>query len=244
MTTTTTRTLAFVLAAAATMFVASAANAVNINLNIVNGADQAGLDGPAGGLGETWNQESTTSAAGLLDTGGGATGVGYTSGGTSWGGPDTWDSPTLGLIRDGLRNFDTSTTNAQNLHINGLTPGELYDVWIASANTLSSQRSQGEWTMVNATSSTSVQTVDNTASINGATWELGNNYVVFEDVVVDGAGEIVLTGHARRDNTFDTRLPLNGFQLREVVASVPEPSTFFLASLGLTAFAFRRRRRR
>ncbi|NQT40060.1 MAG: PEP-CTERM sorting domain-containing protein [Planctomycetes bacterium] len=213
-----------------------------LNVNIYRPDPQTGLVGPAGGLGETWNQLNTNSANGLLDSDGAVTSAGYTS--TNLGGPDQWGTPSLGLIASGLRNFDTGANNSQQFVINGLTEGDLYDVWIASANVNNGQRSQGEWTMINPTTSAAVQTADNTGGINGDTWELGNNYLLFENVVVDASGEIVLDGHARRDNSFDTRLPLNGFQLTRIAAAVPEPSTFLLGCLGLLGLCVLRRRRR
>lgn len=244
------RTLALFLSTTAAMFIAvPAASALTINMNIINNNNTnvipaASLVGPAGGLGQTWNQFATTSANNLLDFAGVATAVDYTSGGTSWGGPDSWGNPALGVIRDGLRNFDTSTNNSQNLQIKSLTPGTLFDLYLVSANVLSSQRSQGEWTMLNPTSSPTVQTVDNTAAINGSTWVLGNNYVLFQNVAVDLNGEIRLTGKARRDNAFDTRLPLNGFQLVqvEVQAAIPEPATATLGLLSVAGLIMRRRR--
>lgn len=258
MMTTRTRTLAFIFAATFTMLVAApAANASDINVSIlrtVTSGPQAGLFGPAGGLGETWNQPSTSSASGLLDTGGIATSVGYSS--TSLGGPDTWGTPTLGVLRDGLRNFNTNPGNSQQLVINGLTVGDLYDVWLASANILNTnipnfanQRSNGEWSTPNTTTTAGPQSVDNRFAVNGSTWVEGNNYVLFEDVEADASGEIVLDGFSINGQPdFDVRLPLNGFQIREVVAATatPEPSAFALSALGLFSMGFigwRRRRR-
>ena len=216
-----------------------------INVNIYNPDPQTGLVGPAGGLGETWNQFNTTSASGLLDSTGAATTVGFTT--TNLHGPWDWGSPSLGLIAAGRPNFDTGPNNSQQFVINGLAEGDLYDLWLASANCDSNQRSQGEWTMLNPTTSAMVQTADNTGGINGDTWELGNNYVLYENVVVDANGEIVLTGHARRDTQYDTRLPLNGFQLVAVPekGDIPEPATMCalgLAVAGLGGYVRRRRK--
>ena len=217
-----------------------------LNVNIYAGSAQTGLVGPAGGFGETWNQFNTTSASGLVDSDGAATSAGYTS--TNLHGPWNWGNPSLGLIASGAANFDTGANNSQRFVINGLTEGDVFDLWIASANVNNGQRSQGEWTMINPTTSATVQTADNTGGINGDTWELGNNYLLFENVVVDANGEIVLTGHARRDNSYDTRLPINGFQLTRIPAAqgdIPEPATMALlglAACGLGGYVKRRKR--
>ncbi len=241
----------FVFACLAAVLVASPANGVTINLNIYNPGtglpNPTLLTGPAGGLGEYWNQDDSTTAFFLLDSTGGATGAGYTSSGTGWGGPDSWSNPSLTVLRDGLRNFDTSATNSQQLVINGLTAGDVYDVWIASANTLGSQRSSGEWWTPNTTTTVGNQLVENIADLNGTSWVQGNNYVLFENVVVDANGHLVFDGHALRDNAYDTRLPLSGFQLVSVEAPlVPEPGALVLLSsglLGVFVVAARRHRR-
>jgi hypothetical protein len=58
------------------------------------------------------------------------------------------------------------------------------------------------------------QTVDNRASQNSTSWERGNNYVLFEDVVPDASGNITVNGYAITEQpTYDIRLAFNGFQL-------------------------------
>lgn len=208
---------------------------INVNMYASNGGDQdpedpATLVGPAGGLGETWNQFNTTTGSALLSATGDTTSVGYTNNvGSGW----AWGNPELNLLDAGKAPFDASFLQTHT--ITGLTPGSVYDVWVASANTLSSQQSEGEWSTPNNTDSPSIQPISNVGAINGSTWEYGNNYVLFEKVEVDSNGHIVLNGQGLNGY----RLPLSGFQL---TYPIPEPSTAILAGLGLVALCFRRRK--
>jgi autotransporter-associated beta strand protein len=180
-----------------------------INLNIDNAA-KTGLFGPAGGLDAIWNRTAATSAVNLFHASGPRTTVGFSSSGTSWGGPDAWGSPTLQILALGLRNFDTSVTNSQQLVIDGLTSGSKYDLYIASAN-CSDQMSRGVWSTPNVTTTAGDQPCDNSGGINGATWVEGNNYVAFKNVEADVDGKIIVNGHSLDGY----RLPLSGFQLTD-----------------------------
>ncbi|MCX6874469.1 MAG: hypothetical protein NTW21_11795, partial [Verrucomicrobia bacterium] len=188
-----------------------------VYVNIDN-ANQTGLVGPAGGLGETWNQQlggTASSASALLDSGGVVTSVGYSS--SNLGGPDPWGNPNLKLLAVGLRNFDTGTGNSQQLVINNLTAGKPYDVWLASAN-MSDQRHNGVWSTTNVTDVPGDHPCGNTAGANGDTWVEANNYVLFSNTVAAGDGTITFNGHSISVAGFDCRLPLNGFQLVEVTS--------------------------
>jgi len=178
---------------------------INMNIDYVT---WPGLVGPAGGLGTTWNTSSTFSGSGLLDSTGFATGVGYTSSASIWGGPDQWNYPSLLMLLRGLRNFDISESNGQQLIITGLAVNKRYDLYIASAN-CSDQNSKGVWTTLNDTTTPGDHPCDNTGGINGDTWVEGNNYVAFKDVKPDGSGQIIVNGHSLDGY----RLPLNGFQI-------------------------------
>ena len=109
--------------------------------------------------------------------------------------------------------------------ITGLDSAKTYDLYIASAILISSnQCSRGEWSTTNTTSTVGSQAVDNRENENGSTWVRGNNYVLFEDVVPDGSGNITVNGFAITEQpTYDIRLPLNGFQLVESVATASAP---------------------
>jgi len=165
-----------------------------INVNIDNTA-RAGLVGPAGGLAYTWNTLASGSASALLNNAGAATGVGYTSGGTAWGGPDSWGSPALVMLTQGYRNFDTSATNSQYL-INNNLPSRKYNVFIASEICLDAGVSSGVWSTTNTTTTVGGQSVSHTGGVNSTTWVQGVNYVLFENVVPDSSGNITLNGHS------------------------------------------------
>ena len=243
------RPLALFLSTTLALFIAApAAQALTVNLNIFNAGNTnvipaASLVGTAGGLGQTWNQRSTsTSVTTLLDAAGLPTSVGYTT--TNLGGPDTWGNPVLGILRDGLRNFNTAVGNSQQLVINGLTPGEVFDVWLVSANlTPSNQRNNGQWSTTNVTTTVGPQTADNTLNQNGTTFVQGNNFVFFDNVVANASGQMVFNGFSiNQAPTFDNRLPLNGFQFRTNVVIIPEPATAALGLFSVAGLMLRRRR--
>ena len=191
----------------------AAATTMAINVDIDNTV-RAGLVGPIGGLGAVWNTKATSSATNLLHSSGPPTTVGYTS--TNLGGPDEWGTPSLVMLRQGLRNFDTSPTNSQQLVINGLDPAKTYDLYIASGN-LGGQGHNGVWATTNTTTTPGDHPCGNTTDLNGSTWVVGNNYVVFRAVVPDGSGKITVNGRSIAVPGFDCRLPMSGFQLIESV---------------------------
>jgi hypothetical protein len=105
-----------------------------------------------------------------------------------------------------LRNFGKGTAN--QLVFSGLTTDDVYDVYVASTQG-NAEAGKGDWSTPNTTSTVGAQSVDSSATLNITTWERGNNFVLFENVVVDGNGKIVLNGQAAAGY----RLPVNGFQL-------------------------------
>jgi autotransporter-associated beta strand protein len=195
----------------------AAATTMAINVDIDNTV-RSGLNGPIGGLGTVWNTKATSSATNLLHASGPPTTVGYTS--TNLGGPDEWGTPSLVMLQQGLRNFDTSPTNSQQLVINGLSSETTYDLYIASAN-IGGQRHNGVWSTTNTTTTPGDHPCGNTDIANGSTWVEGNNYVVFRAVVPDGSGRITVNGRSIAVPGFDCRLPMSGFQLVESSGSGP-----------------------
>ncbi len=191
---------------------------VTVNLvastGIINVSYEAGsipaassLVGPAGGSGQTWNQPTTTSGSGLLDSVGTATSVGWSN--TNMDGIDNWGNPALTMLTSGMRNFARDGTfRSQQFVINGLTVGAYYNVWIASQQP-NGEKAKGDWSTPNTTSTVGSQPIDATIAQNTSTWEAGNNYVYFDHVLVDSLGKIVLNGIAAPEY----RLPVNGFQI-------------------------------
>ncbi len=161
------------------------------------------LTGPAGGLGETWNQVTVNNASGLLDSVGVPTTVSFT---VNTDGLDKWNTGSLQMLWSGLRNFGKGTAN--QMVISGLTSGDLYNVYIASTQG-NGEAGKGDWSTSNTTSSVGAQSVDSSVSLNTTTWVQGNNYALLENVVVDTNGKITLNGQAAAG----FRLPVNGFQL-------------------------------
>jgi len=209
---------------------ATAANAEIINVNMYASSgnpqpylpqDAATLEGPAGGLGETWNQFNTKSASGLLDSTGAATSVGFVNNvGSGWlrSGGDL----TMLLAERALFGKGGDTTHT----INGLTAGGLYNVWIASSvtNAYDPEAGHGEWSTSNPTSTAGVQAISN-FDLNANTWEYGNNYVLFKNVEADTNGEITFLGDATDAGEIESglayRLGLSGFQIETVDMTAP-----------------------
>ena len=179
---------------------------VNFTDTLGNFEDPATLVGPAGGSGETWTQIRAASGSNLLASDGTATGVSVT---TAY--PECRQRSTTGLVMlfDGLTEFGKGLS--RSVTISGLAPGSLYDLYLASTAAFAdaSERANGTFSMTNATGTAGGQTIDQSVAANTTTWEQGNNYVLFESVVVDGNGQIKLTAA----DTSGFRLPLNGFQL-------------------------------
>lgn len=204
--------------------------AINVDLDTVV---QPGLVGPVGGLGAVWNTIATaeygplsfpnlqthygagTAASGPVTTVGvNFPNTGDLAGGGLTRGVDSWGSPSLLILKSGNANFSVDANNGQRFVITGLNPAKTYDLHIASAN-CSGQNSQGVWYTANTTSSLASQGCGNVGNVNGSSWVLGNNNVLFEDVVPNVSGNITIDGYG----TGGYRLPLSGFQLVEVPAA-------------------------
>jgi hypothetical protein len=196
------------------------------------------LEGPAGGLGTQWNQFADDDSAGtLVDSTGAATTVAFTTNFSEGRSGGAGNTP---MLRSTLTDF--GRVQSRTLTITGLDPGGLYDLWLASYrdSTAARERTAGQWTLVNPTTSASAQDIDNRSGRNGATFVLNYNYAVWEDVQADGSGQIVVNGKGfglvdGYDD--DYRLGLSGIQIQ----NIPEPGS--LALLGLAGLVLLRRRR-
>ena len=224
------------LSVLATLALAQAASAVTINYSVEGSPPTAastlfGPNGVAAGT-QTWNQSGAQSVTGLLDAAGATTLVNLNLAVSASFGVDDWGIPgPLPLLNYSTRDFNTDPGNFVTMTLSGLTIGDTYDVWVASGRYATVT---GGWTTTNTTSTLGTQLIDNSALNNpGAVWTQGNNYVFFDDVVVNGSGQLVMTGVS----TGGTRLPFSGFQ----VVQVPEPSAALLGGLGVLALLRRRR---
>jgi hypothetical protein len=180
-----------------------------------------GLLGPGGGLGTTWNQTNVDSGSNLKDSTGATTGVGFTLGnyGDGW----LWGAPALGVLHGGRARFSIDTNALHSFTLTGLSSGAACNVWIASANCDSGQKSAGTWATTNTTTSPSSQFVSNVGGVNGTTWQPGNNCALFEQVVPDGTGKISFTARDGTVGGTNYRFPLSGFQLL-VFGTNPPPA--------------------
>jgi hypothetical protein len=220
-----------------TLTVVDPASPIMINVNL-DAVVQPVLVGPVGGLGEVWNTYNApygggaiaalqthygegTAASGPVTTVGVSTpyypgNEDLTGGGLVWGTDENGNGPaSLNMLKAGTANFQIADTNRQRFVITGLNPAKTYDLYIASANCIPSQKSRGVWYTANTTSTPGNKACDNTAGIISDSWVLGNNYQIFGDVVPDVNGKITIDGYS----SGGYRLPLNGFQLVEVPAA-------------------------
>ena len=159
------------------------------------------LQGPAGGLATTWNARCLLDGA-LKDSAGNDTGVNFTAAGT---GPcgDWWCD--LELLTGGL--YDEGGGSLPVV-ITGLDSIKTYDLYLASS--WGDKESYTSFSSSNRTDTPSPQSADNRTFRNGSAWVLGMNYVLFQNMVPDGAGQISITYGG-----VGTYGILNGFQLVE-----------------------------
>jgi hypothetical protein len=190
---------------------------INVSYERDSTPDASTLVGPAGGIGQTWNQPTTPSGGGLFDSVGTPTSIGWSN--TNMAGIDNWGIPSLNVLRSGLWNFFKGTT--QQFVINGLSPNSYYNVWIASQQP-NTEKAKGVWSTTNPTNTVGGQPIDATVTQNTSTWEAGNNFVYFDHVKVSTSGQIVFDGLSAESY----RLPVNGFQLVPTTAPVNDYGTW------------------
>jgi HEAT repeat protein len=213
----------------------TASQKLNVNIDV---AARTGLVGPAGGLGETWNQAVAgpgvipgIGRSALLDAGGTVTSVGFTS---SAGNLYSWGTPSLGLLTSGAFQWNWNSTS--NLVIGGLTNGRKYDLYIASFHP-NELGSSSLFSTANTTTTSGTQ-IANTGGPNGnaSAWVEGVNYVRFQNIEPT-AGNITVT-MVGDSGTNQKRAYLSGFQLVDVTIDV-DPSPFSIwagdPAQGLTA---------
>jgi len=186
------------------------AQSVNVNFNGFTGGNpgpgeqvEDSLEGPAGGLGSSWNQFADEDSAGtLIDATGGATTIQFTTNFSE--GRYNGTGPSLTMLRNALTDFNRSLE--RTLTITGLDPTGLFDIWLVGYRDSNSTRERivGTWSTSNATASPDTQLIDNRPNSNRSTFVEGYNYVLFQGVVPNASGQIVFEGNgADRGEGFD-----------------------------------------
>ena len=181
----------------------------------LDSATVTGLSGPGGGLSQTWNQLTTSSASNLLDSSGNATGVGFNC---SAGQLGQWGNPTLTLLRGAA--FNWNANDVYSLTLSGLTSSRKYHLFLASFYP-SEAGSRALFSTSNLTTTSSPQVVDNLgANSNSSTWVEGRNYARFLNLEPDSSGQISLSIVGQDTSNNQRRAFLNGFQLIETTTPV------------------------
>ena len=196
------------------------------------------LQGVLGGTGESWNQ-ATGTFSNLVDSTGGSSSI--TVAGLSGG----QNEGPLNTIFYGNSNAFAKGAN-QTIAISGLAAAGVYDIYIYAlshntgswGNPLDTERAAGAFTTTNVSGNGTSQPLDNgIIGTDADPFTAGSNYVLFQSIVADGAGNISIVADAL-DGVNPTRLHVNGLQ----IAAVPEPSSVTLLGLGVFALILRRRK--
>lgn len=188
------------------------------NVNFHAGTNATGLVGVVGDPGETWNQ-GTTTASNLVDTTGTVTSPVNVSGLASSG-----STTNAGLnIFDANRNFFGKGADT-TISITNLEPGTAYDLYLYAlshnaaswGDITSTERAAGDFATTNSVvGNAQLQFLDNAMpGTNGSTFVANGNYVVFESIISDGSGNLSVLVDAYEGPGGDTRLHVNGLQIR------------------------------
>ena len=217
-----------------TSLAASGFELINVNFNGFTGGnpgptqDASTLEGPAGGLGTSWNQYAANSSSGVMvDATGAATTVTVTTNFAE--GRYDGTAPSLTMLRAALTDFGRGLT--RTVTISGLTPNAHYDVWLVSHRHQNDtrERQKGTWTTELPTVSPKPQLVDGTgwpssAPLNGSSFVAGVNFASFLSVEANASGVITFTGKGATvadGYEDDFRLHLNGIQIAPAAPVIP-----------------------
>ncbi len=197
------------------------------------------LQGFLGSTGESWNQ-ANGSYTNLVDSTGASSTINISglSGGTN-------EGPANSIFTGNSNQFGKGDN--QTLSFSGLAFGGVYNIYIYAlshntgswGNLADTERAAGAFTTTNVSGNGASQSLDNgIAGTNGSTFTAGSNYVLFQSIVADGAGNISIVADALDAGAGSTRLHVNGLQIE----AIPETSSAALLGLGAFAMILRRRK--
>jgi len=201
----------------------------------IDTAEREGLEGPAGGLGETWNQVTTAastalpggilSASGLRDSAGAPSATSFALSSFRLA-LFEWGTPSLRLLRAAAFSWDWDT-NA-TLVIGNLAIGKKYDLYLASFHP-NEGGSSSVFSTTNLTTTVGDQIVNTGGPAgNDTNWVESVNYARFANVQPDAAKNITVNMVGDSGANF-TRAYLSGFQLVEVAVKITGLTTGPLA---------------
>ena len=187
----------------------------SLNVNFTTAAD-AGLEGPTGGAGLTWNQVTTAASGALVDSTGAPTLVGTSS---TTGALGDWGTPALTVLRAGY--FVFGMGGDFTVTVSGLQSNGIYDLWILTrSNGTGTESNFGTFRTSNANDSGD-QVIDSRSAYNGSTWVQGQNFAKFNSVVASPTGVISFTSDAHDPFEIDPldsasyRLMVSGLQIQK-----------------------------
>lgn len=194
-------------AASAALLAGPSLHAGVIQVSLGDNAGPA-LYGPAGGRGTIWNDWRSLDS-GLKDSTGALTPVTFMAEGEGPHG-DWWCD--IALLASGAHVDEGAS---KPLVISGLVPHKSYDLHLASS--WGNKQSHTIFRIANPTNTAATQPASGTG--NATTWDLGANFVFFQDVEADDSGEIRFSYEGSGSYGI-----LNGFQL---VGPIEVPTATF-----------------
>lgn len=232
--------------ASATIFAdhAKAELIINVDFGPATGPLYSGAGAASfGDASQTWNGVIANSATGLLDSTGTATSVGI----EFVGGGNFSNQPASANLAgaDALMQDYRFTFGDRRIDINGLTPGDVYDIYIYSAGNGTTLNQGSQFFVPADTGGTTYSPTlglkddpDNpfTTADGSASLTLGVNYQRFTGVI--GSGGFLSFEQGRNIGETGGGQVINGFQLHTATA-IPEPSSLAvlgLASIGLAGY--------
>jgi hypothetical protein len=188
----------------------------SLNVNFTDSTD-AGLEGPTGGAGLTWNQVINSTTSGPLVDSTGAPTLASTS--STTGTIGGWNNPSLTVLRAGY--FDFGKGGDFTVTISGLQNNGVYELWILTrSNGGGTESNFGTFRTSNANDSGD-QVIDSRSAYNGSTWVQGQNFAKFNYVVASPTGVITFTSDGHDPFEIDPldsasyRLMVNGLQIQK-----------------------------